>query len=147
MFTRRATGDRKIRSDRRTLRVSATGLFAAGLLSLFSCRRSCQDKRGQQVAEYMVLIAVLAAAFLTANVYARRGLQAHIKQAVDAEIGTQIAGSPLIVPGTEERSTGGGTSTSRSNTRVRRDGLTSRVDYDSSSLSSGIFVSTFNQES
>jgi hypothetical protein len=146
MCTTQATSGKRIPDVRRTLRVSASGLFVSGLPGLFFCRWSQKNRRGQQAAEYMVLIAGLAAAFIAINVYARRGLQAHIRQAVDAEIGTQVASAPLSVPGVEERSTDGRTLTSGSNTRVQRDGLTSRIEYDSSVSGSGTSVSTVDQE-
>lgn len=54
------------------------------------------NRRGQSVAEYAVLLGLVIGAFVTMQVYARRGLQARVKSGTDALTGpttTITAGS------------------------------------------------------
>lgn len=53
-------------------------------------------KRGQHIAEYAILITVISVALTVMYVYMKRGLQAVIKQQVDAEIGPQIDSAPML---------------------------------------------------
>ena len=129
-----------------TLRVSATDPFVAGR-SVFSSRRPRRfSKRGQQVAEYMLMFAAVSAAFLAIHVYARRGLQARVKELVDVEVGPQEDSSPLTVPKAEENSVSDITSSSRVNTRERQDGMQTTSWFDSSSSASGVSVAVVNQD-
>lgn len=43
-----------------------------------------RDRRGQHLVEYAVLFALVVTAFVTMQVYARRGLQARVRNATDA---------------------------------------------------------------
>lgn len=43
-----------------------------------------RDQRGQHLVEYAVLFALVVTAFVTMQVYARRGLQARVRNATDA---------------------------------------------------------------
>jgi hypothetical protein len=48
---------------------------------------SAINRRGQSVAEYAILLGLVIAAFVTMQVYARRGLQARVKSGTDALTG------------------------------------------------------------
>ncbi|MBI2495993.1 MAG: hypothetical protein HYW10_05460, partial [Candidatus Omnitrophica bacterium] len=63
------------------------------------------DQRGQNIAEYAILFAVVIAAFAAMQVYAKRGLQARIKSGTDAL--TSI--TTTIQAPTGATGTGGGT--------------------------------------
>ncbi len=51
-----------------------------------------KNKRGQSVLEYVILIIVVIAAFVTLQAYVKRGLQGRIKSATD-DIGEQFTTS------------------------------------------------------
>ena len=48
---------------------------------------SLLNRRGQSIAEYAILFAVVIGAYVAMQVYARRGLQARVKSATDALTG------------------------------------------------------------
>lgn len=128
-----------------TLRVSATDPFVAGR-SVFSSRRPRRfSKRGQQVAEYMLMFAAVSAAFLAIHVYARRGLQARIKELVDVEVGPQEDSSPLTVPKAEGWSSSNMISEVYSSSRDIKEGEQMRSWFETGSFGSGVTVSVMNE--
>lgn len=138
MFTTQAASGQRIPDVRRTLRVSALDLFVSGLLGLFSCRWSLQSRRGQQVAEYMILIAGLAMAFSVMSIYTKRGLQARVKQLVDYEIGSQRESNPLASNMVNQTSEGQMQTRYRGVQRKRQLGPGGVItEFDTESTSSG----------
>lgn len=55
------------------------------------------NRKGQNTAEYAILIALVVAAAVAMQVYVRRGLQGRVADAVDytGPVGSPIAGTPL----------------------------------------------------
>lgn len=63
-----------------------------------ACCRACPrlTKKGQQIVEYALVITAISVALTVMYVYMKRGLQAMIKNKVDAEVGPQIDSLPLL---------------------------------------------------
>ncbi len=145
MKTRRICEEKRPDTER-ALRASAPDLFVAAARTSSSCRQPRSSRRGQQVAEYMVMFAAVAAAFLAIHVYARRGLQARIKELVDVEVGPQIDSSPMTVPKAQGWSSSNMTSEVYSNARDIQEGQETRSWFETASSTSGVAVSVMNED-
>jgi hypothetical protein len=53
------------------------------------------NRKGQNIAEYSILIAIVVAAAVTMQVYVRRGLQGRVADTVDHAPGITVADQPL----------------------------------------------------
>lgn len=49
-----------------------------------------RNKKGQNTAEYAILIGLVVAALLAMQLYVKRGLQGHVARTVDTELGEQF---------------------------------------------------------
>jgi hypothetical protein len=123
-------GARKTTSPLRTSHVSPS-----------ACLPNIWKRRGQQAIEYAIVIAALSAALMTMFTYAKRGLQAHIREVTIQEIGVQSDSAPLADVNSNTTSTGVTDTLSSGASASQRaiDGGT-QSSYESASTSAGVSV-------
>ncbi|MFH1622306.1 MAG: hypothetical protein ABIA97_04205 [Candidatus Omnitrophota bacterium] len=89
--------------------------------------RLLNNKRGQNTAEYAILIGVIVAAAIAMQIYVRRGMQARIKDAVDYSLtnpGTNVFTSSQYEPEYLSSSYETTSSTDTSESMARGGGIT-----------------------
>jgi Flp pilus assembly pilin Flp len=118
------------------------------LLKQNHCNQFIQWIRGQSVAEYALLISVIAAALLAMQVYMKRGIQAAVKYSTD-QFGSQaewIETDPdkIMQQNMTQQSV------SDSTTRIQQEGLgdssKTTFTFDDTSSSTGVSIYTQQQE-
>ncbi|MFB3918943.1 MAG: hypothetical protein ACE14U_02620 [Candidatus Velamenicoccus archaeovorus] len=111
-----------------------------------SCDFPALSRRGQQIAEYALVMAALASALLMMYVYTKRGIQSTIKDLTDHEIGWQNDSVPILAAGVHQNTTAAMTTKAQDAVRVRKDsGLGAQYDFASASRSTGESNVTFNE--
>jgi len=133
------TNERRL-SERRTLPEagesrSASHSFLLGL-----------SPRGQQVAEYSLLIAAISAALLAMYIYTKRGLQGTIKNLADHEIGWQNDSVPILASGAHQSSNSTLNTVSHDRMNIKKDpDFGTQYEFSSASYSSGEGNATYNE--
>jgi len=123
-----------------SLRPSASREDDSTLMTLRAYRRFF-SRAGQQIAEYAVLIAAIAAALSAMYLYGKRGVQSVIRDQTTRMIGPQVASAPLSDSSTPMRSNSVGESISSGTTTTNTIGIEKTYVYDQSSFSNGTMQS------
>lgn len=94
-------------------------------------------KKGQQVIEYALVITAITAALTVMYVYVKRGLQAAIKNKVDADIGPQLHSAPILGEREIQNSISQMEELADDSTRIQSNGTGVRYTYDSQMSAAG----------
>ena len=104
------------------------------------------SRRGQQVAEYSLLIAAISAALLAMYIYAKRGLQGTIKGLTDHEIGWQNDSVPILESGAHQTANSTLSTASHDRMSIKKDpDFGTQYEFTSTAYSSGEGNATYNQ--
>lgn len=125
--------------------VPGTGTLRVPGTSSSACHQGFSlNRRGQQVIEYAVVVAAIAAAFTTMYVFMQRGLQAHIKILSDSEIGPQNECFPLSRPGEEQVANSTISTLSSDTMRANKTYGDARYEFEMVSATTGNSLAVFN---
>lgn len=94
-------------------------------------------KKGQQIIEYALVITAITAALTVMYVYVKRGLQAAIKNKVDADIGPQLHSAPILSEREFSNMLSNMTDLTTESTRIQEGSGGARHVYDSNATASG----------
>ena len=100
--------------------------------------RWLNSRKGQNTAEYAILIGVIVAAAIAMQIYIRRGMQARIKDAVDQEIGSQGSSVQVLAPDQHQQSRSVSETLSQDTTRVVKNFGEAQYDINSTVTSTGV---------
>jgi len=104
------------------------------------------SRRGQQVAEYSLLIAAISAALLAMYIYAKRGLQGTIKGLTDHEIGWQNDSVPILAAGAHQMSNSTLSTVSHDRMNIKKDpDFGTQYEFTSTSYATGEGNATYNE--
>lgn len=104
------------------------------------------SRRGQQIAEYALVIATISSALLMMYVYTKRGIQSTIKNLADREIGWQNDSVPILESGAHQNTTSTMGTRARDTVNIKKDTfIGTQYDYTTVSTSSGESNTTFNE--
>jgi len=85
------------------------------------------NRKGQNIAEYSILIAIVVAGAITMQVYVRRGLQGRVHEAVDhAGVANDVGGESLSFSGAQFEPSYLDTDGNVASTRTFQEGLSTR---------------------
>ena len=96
------------------------------------------SRLGQQVAEYAMVLVALSMALTVMYIYAKRGMQARIKDAVDQEIGSQGSSVQVLAPDQHQQSRSVSETLSQDTTRVVKNFGEAQYDINSTVTSTGV---------
>ena len=135
------------RMQARSLRLPASDGVPPASSSLRAPCCRCLSSLGQQIIEYAVLIAAVAAAFSAMFLYGKRGLQATIRESVVKTIGGQVQSAPLADVTAEARTITSGESFTGGGSVTNTIGDMAIYSYDDTSSSTGAATAVVSQES